>query len=626
MKKLFVLSVLLYTVFFCYTVIAQELGSLQRSYEPTIPEKVESPIPEPLHAGTYTIGYGGYFPTIQSAFDKLSSDGIDGKVSLELINTTYLAVSGQYGFILNGPIRGASESNRIRIKPAENKNVTIMGNCETVLLFINTSYITLDGVAVEGPTTLTIRASENLQFPYNNCIDFWNNSDNNVVQNITFISEDYTRSGTGIMIWNQPNSLSPPDGNLIQNNFIKEAGVGIFLLGYGVAATSPNSNIIRGNKIGSENDNLITWGIQSEVTLNTIIENNILQNIRYYGSYGAIGINAYGGYGNIIRNNVVHNIYADGGDIGAVGILLSGFAGPGTQGSNNLVYNNMVYDISSSSTISGATVAGIEMWAQYFPRIYYNSVYLNGFGNGANPDGSGALYIYEYCEIVVVKNNLLVNTRDESPYCASSIYFYGNFAMINSDHNDLYYVQNQNNCLVRSTGGDYFTLAEWQVTGQDVNSVAEMPFYINPYLHMNHIVPTNIESGGTPISGIDTDFDGDLRNGTKPDIGADEFNGVILVGLENESISVPDNITLLQNYPNPFNPTTTIGFGIPNKTTVKLTILNSIGEEVALALSEVREPGYYKVEFNAVNLTSGVYFYQLKAGDYVITKKMILIK
>jgi photosystem II stability/assembly factor-like uncharacterized protein len=87
-----------------------------------------------------------------------------------------------------------------------------------------------------------------------------------------------------------------------------------------------------------------------------------------------------------------------------------------------------------------------------------------------------------------------------------------------------------------------------------------------------------------------------------------------------------DEYALEQNYPNPFNPTTTIGFGVLEKSNVRITILNSIGEEVATILNEERESGYYQVEFNAVNLPSGVYFYRLKAGNFVQTKKMILMK
>ena len=83
---------------------------------------------------------------------------------------------------------------------------------------------------------------------------------------------------------------------------------------------------------------------------------------------------------------------------------------------------------------------------------------------------------------------------------------------------------------------------------------------------------------------------------------------------------------LEQNYPNPFNPTTTIGFGIKEKSFVKVVILNNIGEEVALVVNEEMESGFHSVEFNAANLPSGVYFYQLIAGEFASMKKMILLR
>jgi hypothetical protein len=88
----------------------------------------------------------------------------------------------------------------------------------------------------------------------------------------------------------------------------------------------------------------------------------------------------------------------------------------------------------------------------------------------------------------------------------------------------------------------------------------------------------------------------------------------------------PSEYFLSQNFPNPFNSTTAIGFRIENKSNVKITILNAIGEEVAVVLNEEREPGFHQVEFNAANLPSGVYFYQLRAGGFVETKKMLLLK
>ncbi len=85
-----------------------------------------------------------------------------------------------------------------------------------------------------------------------------------------------------------------------------------------------------------------------------------------------------------------------------------------------------------------------------------------------------------------------------------------------------------------------------------------------------------------------------------------------------------------QNWPNPFNPATSIGFGIKDKSNVRITILNAIGEEVAVILNEEQEPGFHRVEFNTASLAgglpSGVYFYRIQAGTFTATRKMILLK
>ena len=88
----------------------------------------------------------------------------------------------------------------------------------------------------------------------------------------------------------------------------------------------------------------------------------------------------------------------------------------------------------------------------------------------------------------------------------------------------------------------------------------------------------------------------------------------------------PVNYVLYQNYPNPFNPTTTITFGIPIKTHVVLKVFNLVGEEVAQLYNGEREAGRYTFEFNASGLPSGIYFYQLNAGDFVEIKKMVFMK
>ncbi len=83
---------------------------------------------------------------------------------------------------------------------------------------------------------------------------------------------------------------------------------------------------------------------------------------------------------------------------------------------------------------------------------------------------------------------------------------------------------------------------------------------------------------------------------------------------------------LHQNYPNPFNPNTTIEFYLPKTSNVTLNIFNILGEDVTTLVSDKLTPGSYKYEWNASNLSSGVYLYRLKAGEYVETRKMVLMR
>ena len=87
-----------------------------------------------------------------------------------------------------------------------------------------------------------------------------------------------------------------------------------------------------------------------------------------------------------------------------------------------------------------------------------------------------------------------------------------------------------------------------------------------------------------------------------------------------------NNFTLEQNYPNPFNPTTTIGYLLQEKSNAKLSLINVLGEEVAILVNEEQDKGFHKVDLNAANLPSGVYLYKLQAGNFIETKKLMLLK
>jgi hypothetical protein len=83
---------------------------------------------------------------------------------------------------------------------------------------------------------------------------------------------------------------------------------------------------------------------------------------------------------------------------------------------------------------------------------------------------------------------------------------------------------------------------------------------------------------------------------------------------------------LFQNYPNPYNPTTRINFSLAQKQLVKLTVFDILGREVRTLINEEKTEGSYSLKFDGSRLASGVYFFQLKAGNNIATRKMILLK
>ena len=118
------------------------------------------------------------------------------------------------------------------------------------------------------------------------------------------------------------------------------------------------------------------------------------------------------------------------------------------------------------------------------------------------------------------------------------------------------------------------------------------------------------------------DVDGFVAVGTH---GKGVYSASLVTGIEDETTG-PNTYVLSQNYPNPFNPSTTINFTLPQSNKVKLTLFDAVGREVKEIASKEFSAGVHSVKFNAVNLSSGVYFYKIEAGSFVQSKKMILMK
>jgi hypothetical protein len=98
-----------------------------------------------------------------------------------------------------------------------------------------------------------------------------------------------------------------------------------------------------------------------------------------------------------------------------------------------------------------------------------------------------------------------------------------------------------------------------------------------------------------------------------------------LTSVQNQ-MSVPHAFALDQNFPNPFNPTTTISYSVPKTAHVTLKVYDLLGKEVAVIVNELQDAGPHQTRFDASIFPSGVYFYRLKTGEYMQTRKLVLIK
>ncbi len=99
-----------------------------------------------------------------------------------------------------------------------------------------------------------------------------------------------------------------------------------------------------------------------------------------------------------------------------------------------------------------------------------------------------------------------------------------------------------------------------------------------------------------------------------------------VTNVEEDKAFIPEKFELMQNYPNPFNPVTSISYSIPSAGAVELKVYNLLGKEVVALVNEYQEAGNYRIDFDASNLSSGVYLYTINAGTFNLTKKLMLLK
>lgn len=151
------------------------------------------------------------------------------------------------------------------------------------------------------------------------------------------------------------------------------------------------------------------------------------------------------------------------------------------------------------------------------------------------------------------------------------------------------------------------------IPGSSLGTTVQYYFAAQDIALPNPLVST-LPAGGSGINPPGT---------TPPSSRFQFYVGVVGITQNNE---IPKEFKVYDNYPNPFNPTTLVKLDIPEKMNVKVTVYNIAGKEVKVLLNTEMTAGSYSVEFNAAELSSGVYFYRVETPLAVVTKKMLMIK
>ena len=143
-----------------------------------------------------------------------------------------------------------------------------------------------------------------------------------------------------------------------------------------------------------------------------------------------------------------------------------------------------------------------------------------------------------------------------------------------------------------------------------------------------HIITTNAD-GAQSVHAVDVDGDGDMDvlSASQGDHKVAWYENLSTVGFApNDSEVIPLAYRLYNNYPNPFNPSTIISYTLPQSGLVQLKVFDMLGCEVANLVNKEQSIGNYEIEFNASNLSSGIYLYRLQSGSFTETKKLILLR
>ncbi|MCL6099388.1 MAG: T9SS type A sorting domain-containing protein [Bacteroidetes bacterium] len=245
-------------------------------------------------------------------------------------------------------------------------------------------------------------------------------------------------------------------------------------------------------------------------------------------------------------------------------------------------------------SVTGLFVSGTDIFARYGGDIYLSTSHGVYWSSWSYFNISNILSFVIYQSILVVTPNGVFITKNLGNDWTSTSTGLTNLNVRYITVSGTYLFVGTNNGVFLSTNnGLNWTPASMGLADIDVNTLAVSGAYL---------------FAGTSGGGIWKRLVSEMITSTE------------------NSRSLPSHFSIEQNYPNPFNPNTTINYSIPKESFVTIEVYDVLGREVKTIVNENKQVGNYRVEFNASNLVSGIYFYRIQAGNFTETKKLILMK
>ncbi|QYJ69223.1 Ig-like domain-containing protein [Flavobacterium litorale] len=517
--------------------------------------------------GTYYVGNNGHFSTITSAVEHLNANGVSGPVTFLLNDALYNNDSGEVFPITINSYSGSSAVNTVTFKPNTGVNASVESNningytgVPAVFKLNGADNIIFDGSNQTNGTTRNLTINNKDDVDYVDRAVIWiasngsNGAKNNVIKYCNIRQANKNSSGRFTFgVYSGGNSINSSNGididsntptnaaatannaNInVTNNDFTNVKQGVYING----GSSPRTTgvVIHQNDLGVENntETIIQPTYLSNVNGFEFTENFIYNLYRDNNSGNLISSGIY------VENNTTNGFILknDMKDFTKLTTDANSFAGIILASTNNnsniLVANNFVLNVAGNNN-GGLTGNGygISVLDGGDYKIYHNTVVLNTAQSGNGQGYSAALRVSSGVNLDV-RNNIFVNNQTNTNTRRCSILVDGDMSMFSYlDYNNLFSADKigytGNNPTFANDSGYQTTLSGWQsASGKDTNSINESPVFVSASdLHLDPSNNDSFNNLGTPLADVVKDIDGQLRNTTTPDMGADEFGPIV---------------------------------------------------------------------------------------------------